>query len=76
MSVEVAKRFIDRMKTDETFAKRFMECRDPYARRAFEEEEGYEFLSAEVKEARGDGKNEIKYWSGDTMYRRSIGFDR
>ncbi len=76
MSVEVAKRFIDRMKADEKFAKRFLECRDPYARRAFEESEGYEFSSKDAKEARGDGKNGLKYWSGDTMYVRTIGLDR
>jgi predicted ribosomally synthesized peptide with nif11-like leader len=67
MSVEFAKRFIDRMKTDEKFAQRFMECRDPYSRLAFEEKEGYDFSSAEAKEARGEGKNGLKYWSGDTM---------
>lgn len=67
MSVEFAKRFIDRMKTDEKFAQRFMECRDPYSRLAFEESEGYDFSSAEAKEARGEGKNGLKYWSGDTM---------
>jgi predicted ribosomally synthesized peptide with nif11-like leader len=76
MSVEVAKRFIDRMKADEQFAKRFMECRDPYARRAFEENEGYDFSAEDAKEARGDGKNGIKYWSGDTMYLRTTGFGR
>ena len=67
MSVELAKRFIDRMMTDEKFANRFMECKDPYARRAFEEQEGYEFSPAEAKEARGESKTGVKYWSGDTM---------
>ena len=67
MSVELAKRFIDRVMTDEKFAHRFMECKDPYARRAFEEQEGYEFSPAEAKEARGESKTGVKYWSGDTM---------
>ncbi len=76
MSVEFAKRFIDRMKTDETFAKRFMECRDPYARRAFEEKEGYEFSAKEVKEAGGEGKNGLRYWSGDTMNLKPRGLEK
>jgi predicted ribosomally synthesized peptide with nif11-like leader len=68
MSVEFAKQFIDRMKADEQFAKKFMECRDPYSRRAFEEKEGYDFSAEEAKEARGEKKYGLGYWSGDTMF--------
>ena len=76
MSVELAKRFIDRMTTDEKFAKRFMECRDPYARRDFEEKEGYEFSAQEAKEARGEEKKGLRYWSGDTMNLKFRGLDK
>jgi len=76
MSVECAKRFIDRMQSDEKFAKEFMKCRDPYARCAFEEKEGYDFSPAEAKAARGEGKNGISFWSGDTMNLKSHGVDR
>jgi len=76
MSVEFAKRFIGRMKMDEKFAQKFMACRDPYARRAFEEKEGYDFSAAEAKEARDDLKYGSRYWSGDTMNLKSHVIDR
>jgi predicted ribosomally synthesized peptide with nif11-like leader len=75
MSVELAKQFIDRVVTDEKFAARFMECRDPYARRKFEEQEGYDFSPAEAREARGEEKNGLRYWSGDTMNLKSRGIE-
>ena len=76
MSVEFAKQFIDRMKADEKFARKFMACRDPYARRAFEEKEGYDFSAAEAKEARGAENYGLGYWSGDTMNLRSPRIDK
>lgn len=67
MSVEFAKQFIDKMKTDEKFAQKFMECRDPYARREFEKQQGYDFSATEAKEVLGDLNYRTGYWSGDTM---------
>jgi predicted ribosomally synthesized peptide with nif11-like leader len=65
MSIESAKLFLARMKTDEVFAKKFDECRDPYTRRAFEENEGYSFSIDEFKKVGGMVSSSPSCWSGD-----------
>jgi len=53
MSIESAKAFIDKMKTDEEFAKRIMECKDEVAWMAVVKEEGYDFPTAELGSVQG-----------------------
>lgn len=48
MSTESAKAFIERMKTDEDFAKKVGECKDAEARMSFVREAGYTFSPDEV----------------------------
>jgi predicted ribosomally synthesized peptide with nif11-like leader len=51
MSMESAKSFIERMKTDEEFAKQVSEHKDKEARMGFAIEQGYDFTGEEVREA-------------------------
>ena len=51
MSIESAKLFIDRMKTDEVFAKKVNECKDSESRNSFANAEGFDFTVEEIKEA-------------------------
>jgi len=48
MSIESAKAFIERMKTDEKFASQVMECKDQDSRMGFVKGEGYEFTVEEI----------------------------
>lgn len=50
MSIEAAKSFIERMKTDEEFAKKVTACKDAEARMAVVREAGFDFTAAEIKE--------------------------
>ncbi|MBW4054614.1 MAG: Nif11-like leader peptide family natural product precursor [Proteobacteria bacterium] len=54
MSIESAQAFIERMKTDEEFAKRVIECTDTEARNALVNAEGFDFTPDQVKEASGE----------------------
>ncbi len=72
MSIESAKQFFDRLITDEVFAKAFYECRDPYARRAFEEKEGYTFSIDEAKNVSGKKFGDFGNWTKDGEGLRSI----
>jgi hypothetical protein len=65
MGLESAQLFFERLKTDKGFAKAYNECRDPYARRAFEEREGYEFSLGEARHASGLKMDVPGYWSAD-----------
>ena len=49
MSIESAQAFIERMKTDEDFAKNVTECKDAEARITYVKEAGFEFTLEEVK---------------------------
>ncbi|MFC1679197.1 Nif11-like leader peptide family natural product precursor [Elusimicrobiota bacterium] len=51
MSLESAKAFIERLKTDEDFAKKISACKDGKARMELVKAEGFNFSSAEIKEA-------------------------
>ena len=51
MSKESVKAFIERMKTDEEFAKQVSERKDIEARMAFTIEQGYDFTGEEFREA-------------------------
>ena len=51
MSLESAKLFIDRMNTDEDFAKKVTQCKDKKARMSFVREAGFNFTPEMVKEA-------------------------
>lgn len=50
MSIESAKTFMERMKTDQDFAKKVMAAKDADERRALVKEEGYDFTAEELKE--------------------------
>jgi predicted ribosomally synthesized peptide with nif11-like leader len=52
MSLESAKKFVEKMQKDEIFAKSFFACSDPEARKAFIKEAGFEFTKDEIDEAR------------------------
>ncbi|MBW4054613.1 MAG: Nif11-like leader peptide family natural product precursor [Proteobacteria bacterium] len=49
MSIESAQAFIERMKSDEEFAKNVTECKDSEARMSYVKEAGFEFTLEEVK---------------------------
>ncbi len=50
MSIESAKAFIERLKTDESFARKVGECKGEEARLAMAKADGYEFTVQEVKD--------------------------
>jgi predicted ribosomally synthesized peptide with nif11-like leader len=51
MSLESAKAFIERMKTDEDFRKKVTECKDNEARRECVKNAGYEFTVEDLKQS-------------------------
>ncbi|MFC1680141.1 Nif11-like leader peptide family natural product precursor [Elusimicrobiota bacterium] len=51
MSLESAKAFIERMKTDETFVKKIVGCKTAEARLELVKAEGFDFIDKEIKEA-------------------------
>jgi predicted ribosomally synthesized peptide with nif11-like leader len=53
MSLESAKAFMDRMKNDENFRKNVTECENSKARRAFVENEGFDFSPQDLEECTG-----------------------
>ncbi len=50
MSVESAKAFIERMKTDEEFSEKVKGCKDAEERMACVKEAGFDFTNEELKE--------------------------
>ncbi|MEQ8168683.1 MAG: Nif11-like leader peptide family natural product precursor [Candidatus Eremiobacterota bacterium] len=54
MSIEAAKAFIERMKTDEDFAKKVAACKDAETRKAFVKNEGFEFTLEELTSYRSE----------------------
>lgn len=52
MSLESAKKFVEKMQKDDNFAKSFFACSDPEARKSFIKEHGFDFTKEEVDEAR------------------------
>ncbi len=53
MSIESAKSFIDRMKTDEEFVEKVSKCKDAEERMMFVKSAGFDFTSAEIKMVAG-----------------------
>lgn len=51
MSIESAKLFIERMKTDENFAEKISLCKDEQDRSIVLKEEGFDFTALELSEA-------------------------
>jgi len=49
MSLEAAKAYIERIKTDEEFAKKVGECKDAETRISFVKNSGFEFTEEEIK---------------------------
>lgn len=54
MSMEDAKSFIERMKTDEEFAKKVTAAKDAEERMAVAREAGFNFTTSEINEAAGE----------------------
>jgi predicted ribosomally synthesized peptide with nif11-like leader len=54
MSLDQARLFIEKMKSDEAFAKRVMAIEDVAARLACIQSEGFDFSEAEIKEVSGE----------------------
>ncbi len=54
MSVESAKAFVAKMKTDEDFSKQVKECNTSDERIAFVNQAGFDFTAEEMKEVSGD----------------------
>ncbi|MEN6462097.1 MAG: Nif11-like leader peptide family natural product precursor [Syntrophomonas sp.] len=81
MSIHSAKKFIERMKTDEDFAKKVIACKDSEERLAFVKMEGFDFTSAEITQKAGELSDEElervsggyicgqKWCSGDVLIR-------
>ncbi len=53
MSIESAKAFIERMKTDEDFRKEITNCKDADDRMKLAEENGFTFTNDEIKSQTG-----------------------
>lgn len=51
MSLESAKKFIERMKTDEDFRKKVNECKDAEGRMDLVKHDGFDFTAEELKGA-------------------------
>ncbi|MEQ8191285.1 MAG: Nif11-like leader peptide family natural product precursor [Candidatus Eremiobacterota bacterium] len=65
MSAESAKKFIERMKTDEDFRNKVTECKDNEARKAFVEKEGFNFSHDELKKNTSElSEHELESVSG------------
>ena len=54
MSMESARAFTARMKTDQDFARQVRECKDAEARMAFVRKAGFDFTTAEIQQAGGE----------------------
>ncbi len=52
MSLESAKKFVEKMQNDDAFAKSFFSMADPEGRKAFIKDNGFEFTKEELDEAR------------------------
>lgn len=58
MSIHSAKNFIERMKTDEDFAKKVIAFKDSEERLAFVKMEGFDFTSDEINQTAGELSDE------------------
>jgi predicted ribosomally synthesized peptide with nif11-like leader len=54
MSMESAKSFFERMKTDEDFRKQVTECKDTEARKSYVKKAGFDFTIEELKAHTGE----------------------
>ncbi|MFC1679473.1 Nif11-like leader peptide family natural product precursor [Elusimicrobiota bacterium] len=54
MSVESARAFLEKMKSDKAFAQKFAACKDDQARIALVKAEGFEFTGEEIEGAFGE----------------------
>ncbi len=48
MSIESAKAYVERLKTDEEFSKRILEAKDAYARKKIVQLEGFDFTKGDI----------------------------
>jgi len=54
MSIESAKSFIEKMKSDDEFAKKVVACKNAGERMTFVKEVGFEFTPKEIQEVSGE----------------------
>ena len=78
MSVESAKSFVERMKTDEDFAKAVTECKDSEGRKEFIVAKGFDFTVDELSQARGNELNDeqleaVSAGVGPSIWRCGLG---
>lgn len=68
MSMESAKAFVERMKTDADFAQRVTACKSPESRIQLAKAEGFDFTSEEVKEASEElSEDDLELVSGGSI---------
>lgn len=68
MSLESAKSFVAKMKNDEKFRKKVLECKDGEARKVFAEKEGFNFSAQELKSCTGELSDEELSMTGGGCY--------
>lgn len=73
MSLQAAKAFIERMKTDEDFRKRVTECKDAETRQACVFKEGFDFTKEELKSVKAElGDDELQRVAGGAVAKCKI----
>lgn len=68
MSIQSAKTFVERIKTDEEFSKKIKECKNREERMAFVKAAGFDFSIEEIKKVEeeiSDGELDMVAGSGD-----------
>lgn len=58
MSIQSAKAFLDKMKSNEDFAKKIANCKDQEERLALLKKEGYDFTPKELEQAKNAKEKE------------------
>ncbi len=65
MSIDLAKAYMERIKTDEVFAKKVNSIEDKAARKEYVEQEGYTFTKEELEEVSSElNENELDAVAG------------
>lgn len=65
MSIQSAKAFLEKMKTDQAFSKKVAESKNEEDRMKFVKEAGFDFTSAEINSLRGElSEDDLKAVAG------------
>jgi len=69
ISLESAKAYVERMKTDEDFRKKVFECKDNKTRKNFVLKEGFDFAVDDLKKLSGElSEEELERVAGGACY--------